>query len=185
MKLIVSVRDLAVTQGSVTALLFLMIPLVHLLSDSSYRWAATLHGLASVMTMIASFVTVHLITMLLKGNKEIVHSVTIWVWVTNVLILLAIIFGNWLYIGYRAPDNVQQWLQFHEPAMHFIVMEFKEFVALGSLPFGVIGGMLLQFYRRMEDKQLAGLIAFFIYASWLCLLLSFVTGLGLTLVKSV
>ncbi|MDQ0862064.1 hypothetical protein [Bacillus sp. V2I10] len=185
MKLMIHVRDLAVTQGSVTALLFLMIPLVHLFSDSPYRWAATLHGLASVMTMIASFVTVHLATMLVKGNNEILLPLAKWLWVTNGLILLAIIFGNWLYIGYRAPDSVQQWLQFHEPAMHFIVMEFKEFVALGSLPFGVIGSILLRSYQQMEEKQLAALIAFFIYASWLCLLLSFVTGFGLALLKSV
>ena len=53
--------------------------------------------------------------------------------------LIAIIFGNWLYIYYRAPipESPRSYFVKNAPEIHRIFFEFKEFGALFTLPLTV------------------------------------------------
>lgn len=61
---------------------------------------------------------------------------------------LAIVFGNWLYIYYRAPvpDSPRSYFVKNMPEIHRIFFEFKEFSALFTLPLTVCAAFVLWRY---------------------------------------
>ena len=103
-------RDFAVTQASIAALLFLSIPLFNIIGFSNHKLMAVLHGLGATVTVIMSCQTIHLIYPMLRGKKGAAASLEWSLWLTNLMVLFTIVFGNWLYIAYRAPDGPQEWL---------------------------------------------------------------------------
>ncbi|MED1953970.1 hypothetical protein [Brevibacillus centrosporus] len=171
-------RDLAVTQACVTAFLFLLIPLFHLLDTGPFWLQGLLHGLAATLTVLMGCWTFHAAFFRLGKERGSNAELERLLWLTNGLVLLAIISGNWLYMGYRSPDGPQSWLLAHTPAAHNIVMEWKEFVSLFPLPLGVVAGFIL---RRFGNNKDAGSVVLLLIALlWLCLVIGLVTGLGLT-----
>jgi hypothetical protein len=100
---------------------------------------------------------------------------------TNVVVLLSIITGNWLYIAYRAPDGAMQWFLTYAPNAHYIVMEFKEFVSLFPLPLGVAASVILLRYKQdiAEQPEIRNTVAVLLTLMWLCLMVGFVFGIGL------
>lgn len=178
MKRLFRTRDLAVTQACVTALLFLLIPLFHLLGTDVFWLQNLLHGLAASLTVIMGCWTFHAaFASVRKGDTE--SGGLEWlIWVTNGLVLLAIVSGNWLYMGYRSPDGPQQWLIAHTPTVHTIVMEWKEFVSLFPLPLGVVAGYILRRFRT--DKEMGRVVLLLLALMWLCLMIGLVTGIGMS-----
>lgn len=186
MKQMFTSRDLAVTQAVVAALFFLMIPVFYLLGVSTNKLAGFLHGIGSTLTVILACRVLHLLYPLLRGQKGAAKKLSLALWLTNGLVLLTIIFGNWLYIGYRAPDAVQQWLIYNVPAAHTVVMEFKEFVSLFPLPLGVAAGVLLHRFRdNLQESGVASVVAMLVTLFWICLLIGLVAGFGLSKLKMV
>lgn len=177
MKRLFRTRDLAVTQACVTAFLFLLIPLFHLLDKEAFWLQGLLHGLAAILTVGMGCWTFHAAFVSLRTRESGGNGLERLVWLTNGLVLLAIISGNWLYMGYRSPDGPQQWLLTHTPAAHIVVMEWKEFVSLFPLPLGVVAGFLLRRFRT--DKQMGHVVLLLIALLWLCLMIGLVTGIGL------
>ena len=180
-------RDFAVTQASIAALLFLSIPLFNVIGLSNHKLMAVLHGLGATVTVIMSCQTIHLIYPMLRGKKGAAASLEWSLWLTNLMVLLTIVFGNWLYIAYRAPDGPQEWLLYHSPAVHYIVMEYKEFVSLYPLPLGIAAAVLLRRFRHALEPGSAasGIIALLITLFWICLLIGFVLGIGLARLRMV
>jgi len=177
-----NLKDLAIMQAGVTALLFLSIPLLNLIGPGVNKWPAVLHGLASTLTLIFGCQALHGIYPLLRSKEGSAGKLERKLWMLNGLILLAIIFGNWLYIAYRAPDGLQQWELFYNPSMHLVAMEFKEFVALFALPTGVAAAFLLHRFRYALhlDPWISGAVAMLVSLSWICLLIGFVLGIAIT-----
>lgn len=182
MKLFSGSRDMAVTQASVTALLFLIIPLFHLMGYQSPKLPYILHGLASSLTLILSCSTLHAAYVFHRIHRS-TSPLNWFIWSTNIAVLLGIITGNWLYMVYRAPDSRMQWFLYHAPPAHTVVMEFKEFVVLFPLPLGIAAGLLLYRFRfcMKEADQLPSLIMLLITMMWFCLVIGFVTGIGLAM----
>lgn len=181
-KIIWNLKDLAVMQAVVTAVLFLSIPLLNLVGPGLNKWPAVLHGLGSTLTLIFGLQALHSIYPLLRGKKGSAEKLERILWMLNGLILLAIIFGNWLYIDYRAPDGLQQWELFHSPSMHLVAMEYKEFVALFALPMGVAAAFLLRRFRTSVhlEHSISGAVAVLVSLTWFCLLIGFVLGIAIT-----
>lgn len=187
MRLSFTARDFAITQASVAALLFLSIPLFNVLGFSNHKLMAVLHGLGATVTVIMSCQTIHLIYPMLRGKAGAAARLEWMLWLTNLMVLLTIVFGNWLYIAYRAPDGPQEWLLYHSPALHLIVMEYKEFVSLYPLPLGIAAAVLLRRFRHALEPGSAasGIIALLITLFWICLLIGFVFGIGLAKLRMV
>lgn len=180
-------RDFAVTQGCVAALFFLMIPLFNLMGISSFPLQSVLHGLGATMTVMVSCYSLHLIYPLLQGKEGSAKKLERILWITNLLVLATIVSANWLYIGYRAPDGVQQWLLYHLPMGHAVFMEFKEFVALFPLPLGVAAAWILRRFREQlsENRGIASVIGILVTLMWICLMIGFVLGIGLAKLRMV
>jgi hypothetical protein len=187
MKPIFNSRDLAVTQACVATLFFLMIPLFNLMGISSYTLSSVLHGLGATMTVMISCYSLHQVYPLLRRKEGSAAKLEFTLWLTNVLILATIITANWLYIGYRAPDSGQQWLLYHNPIGHTVMMEFKEFVSLFPLPLGVAAAWILRRFRNhlSEDTGIASVIAILVTLMWICLIIGFVLGIGLAKLRMV
>lgn len=186
MKQMFNARDLAVAQGVAAALLFLSIPCFTWLGLGTRQTIGALHGLASMLTVIVSAFLLHLTYPLLRGREEAAKRLIGPLWITNLLTLLSVIFGNWLYIGYRAHDGVQQWYLANAPAAHTVVMEYKEFVSLFPLPLGLAAAFLLWRYREdLHGSGVAHVVTMLITLLWICLLIGLATGLGLAKLKLV
>lgn len=179
-------RDLAVAQGVAAALLFLSIPCFTWLGLGTRQTIGALHGLASMLTVIVSTFLLHLAYPLLRGREEAAKRLTGPLWITNLLTLLSVVFGNWLYIGYRAHDGAQQWFLANSPAAHTVLMEYKEFVSLFPLPLGVAAAFLLWRHRAdLHESGVGQVAAMLITLLWVCLLIGLALGLGLAKLKLV
>ncbi|WP_115994874.1 hypothetical protein [Cohnella lupini] len=187
MKTFFTAKEFAITQASVAALLFLSIPLFNALGVSNHKLMAILHGLGATITVILSCQTIHLVYPMLRGKKGAATKLELMLWLTNLLVLLTIIFGNWLYIAYRAPDGPQEWLMYYNPPLHSIMMEFKEFVALYPLPLGIGAAFLLRRFRHnlVPGSAASSIVALLVTLFWICLLIGFVLGFGLAKLKMV
>ncbi|NBI29956.1 hypothetical protein [Chengkuizengella marina] len=189
MKPIISARDLAVTQAGFAALLFILMPILHWVDDSQYKWLSIFHGVGATLTVLASCYMLHLIYPLLRGKAGTVKRLKFILWLVNILTLASIITANWLYIGYRAPDGARQWFIYHHPSIHLILMEYKEFVALFPLPLGIGALWILhRFGKQMEQSTnttISSVIAILLTLMWVCLIIGFVFGLAMVKIKGV
>lgn len=187
MKPIFNSRDLAVTQACVAALFFLMIPLFNMMGISSYPLPSVFHGLGATITVMVSCHALHLVYPLLREKEGSEAKLEFTLWLTNALVLATIVTANWLYIGYRAPDSGQQWLLYHNPMAHMVLMEFKEFVSLFPLPLGVAATWILRRFRGRisEIPGIASVVAILVTFMWICLIIGFVLGIGLAKLRMV
>ncbi|MEI5908615.1 hypothetical protein WAK64_16325 [Bacillus spongiae] len=189
MKPVFSARDLAVTQAGVAAFLFILMPIVHLIDNSQYKWLSVLHGVGATLTVLVSCYMLHLLYPLLRRRVGTVKRLKLILFLVNILVLATIITANWLYIGYRAPDGARQWFIYHHPSIHLILMEYKEFISLFPLPLGVGALWILhRFGRQMEqtkDTLVSSTIAVLITLMWICLIIGFVFGMTIVRIKGV
>lgn len=187
MKPIFNTRDLAVTQGVMAAFFFLLIPVFNLFGLSTRKLDSILHGIGATLTVILSCYVLHALYPFLRGKDGAVKKLELSLWITNILVLMTIIFGNWLYMGYRAPDGAQQWFLNNTPLGHLVFMEFKEFVSLFPLPLGTAASFLLWRFRSDIGAigGLSSVIAVLVTLMWFFLLLGFVFGIGIAKMKIV
>ncbi|MDP5277009.1 hypothetical protein [Chengkuizengella axinellae] len=189
MKPIFSARDLAVTQACVAALLFILMPILHLIDNSQYKWLSMFHGIGATLTVLLSCYMLHLIYPLLRGKVGAVKRLKLILLLVNILTLASIVTANWLYIGYRAPDGARQWFIYHHPSIHLILMEYKEFVALFPVPLGIGALWILhRFGKEMEQSSNTGIssvVAILLTLMWICLMIGFVFGLAMVKIKGV
>ncbi|WP_248930415.1 hypothetical protein [Paenibacillus hamazuiensis] len=187
MKPIFSAREWAIAQAAMAAVLLLLIPLVNLLAPGGDRLVSVLHGAASFVTVALACQAIHQLYPLLRGKEGAAARLELTLWLTNALVLATIVFGNWLYIDYRLPDQAQQWLLFNNPAGHSIIMEFKEFVSLFPLPLGVGAAWILRRFRESlpGKPDVASAAALLVTLMWGTLLCGLVFGLALAKLKLV
>jgi hypothetical protein len=164
-----------------------MIPLFNLMGISSHPLSSVLHGLGATITVMLSCHALHLVYPLLREKEGSAARLEFTLWLTNALIIATIVAANWLYIGYRAPDGGQQWLLYHNPPAHTVLMEFKEFVALFPLPLGIAAAWILRRFRghMSETPGAASVVAILVTFMWICLIIGFVLGIGLAKLRMV
>jgi hypothetical protein len=182
MKPEVPFRDLAVTQGLAAILLFLLIPIANAFGpNNGHRMAGVLHGLGATLTLLVATYTWHAYYSFARGNVQAERKLVWRLLITNVLVLATVIVGNWLYIGYQAPDGASEWFKLHMPFAHWVVMEYKEFVTLLTIPFGVGASFLLHRFagNATYRKEIQGVVGILLTLMWLCLLIGFTFGLML------
>ena len=119
--------------------LFLLLPLVNLLSPSPWqRYMGAIHGFAALIAVVVIGYAGHMAFPLLRGVSRILpqmRTLTFW---ASCLSLMAIASGNWVYMRYRAPDGgARAWLRENTPLVHYLFMEYHEFTVLFTFPLGV------------------------------------------------
>src|SRR5665647_2483208 len=98
MKISPQFRDLAVAQGFIAVVLFLLIPLANVIGGSeANRLAGVLHGIGASMTLLVATYTWHAYYNYARGINGARVKLEWRLLITNVLVLLTVIIGNWLY----------------------------------------------------------------------------------------
>src|SRR3990172_4262260 len=98
-----------------------------------------------------------------------------------------IIFGNWVYIGYREAGGPRSWFLENSPEVHEIFFEFKEYIALFTLPLALGTMFTIWTYRERlrEDKSLRTTVALLLIVKWAIFILTFILGAAITKLRSV
>lgn len=108
--------------------------------------------------------------------------------VVNVfLAFLTILFGNRIYIYYRAAQGPRTYFLENAPEIHKIFFEFKEFAALFTLPLAVAAAYLFLTYRDqlLRSKNLRILAAILLALTFFYFLVAFGLGAAITKLRAI
>jgi len=162
-------------------------PFGDLLGPSAWAVVSTLHGmlavLGAIVTTVAGYLGWKLFIGQLKGNGDLRMTSAL-----SVLTAAAtIIFGNWIYIAYRAPGGPRAFFLENNPEIHEVFFEFKEFIALFILPLAVATAYTIWTYRDTlsQDKPLRTTVALILVTTWLISMMTFVLRAAITKLRSV
>lgn len=164
-------------------------PFATILGPSAYALASALHGLTAFVLLVVSTIGLYLAWRLLMGRIRAYPDLQLVTTVMATLSLLTILFGNWIYIPYRAktPDAPRSYFLANMPEVHQIFFEFKEFAALFTLPLSVAAAFILWRYGRqiLERKWLPTTLATLIALHFFYFVIAFALGAAVTKLKAI
>jgi len=141
-----------------------------LIGEGPYALSSALHGAFGFLLALALAFSLEAVLNLNGGSIKRLRITTI---VISVVSFLAIFYGNIVYIGYRSSGGVREYFLKNYPAAHAYGMEFKEFIALFSLPMAVVAAYIVWTMREdlISNKWLR-------YTFITCLVLAFIYTVG-------
>lgn len=111
-----------------------------LIGEGPYALPSALHGaLGFILALALAFS----LEAMLNLNSNSIKRLKVTTVVISVVSFLAIFYGNLVYIGYRAGGGVREFFLKNYPVAHTYGMEFKEFIALFSLPLAVVSAYIV------------------------------------------
>lgn len=178
---------LAAAVGVVALIALLTTPVASLLGDSRYAIPSALHGVSAIVFVIIATVSAYLGHRLYTGRLEQLHDLRILASLNAFFSLITILFGNWIYIYYRAQGGPRSYFLETNPVIHQIFFEFKEFIALFTLPLTVAAAFVLlrhgdELAKHTRLRQAVGAL---LALSWLYLMLAFGLGAAITKLRGV
>lgn len=173
--------------GGVALLALVTAPVAGLLGDSRYAIPGALHGVSAVVFVIVSTITAYLAYRLYTGRLESTHDLRIMAGLNAFFSLVTVLFGNWIYIYYRATGGPRSYFLENNPAVHEIFFEFKEFIALFTLPLSVAAAFILlrEKDKVLQNRQLRQAVGVLLVLVWVYLMLAFGLGAAITKLRSV
>ena len=157
-------------------------PWEKLMGHGSFASVATTHGIFATLGVIIGSATGYLGWRLLLGHLKAYRDLRILATISSVLAFLAIITGNWIYIAYRGPGGPREFFVNNFPEIHETFFEFKEFIALFTLPIAVAVTFILWKYKDSLhlDESLRNAVGILIAVGWTVLMIAFVLGAAIT-----
>lgn len=131
-------------------------PFGAILGQSTYALLAAVHGMMSFLLFIISTIGLYLGYRLFMGRIKAFPDLQLITTVMATLSFITIVFGNWIYIPYRAktPDSPRSYFLANMPEVHKIFFEYKEFIALFTLPLSVAAAFILWRYgENVLDRK--------------------------------
>lgn len=181
---------LGATVGAAALIALVTSPVAVLLGDSKHAIPGALHGVTAILYVIVATISAYMAYRLYFGRLEDLRDLRIVASLNACLSLLTIIFGNWIYIYYRAKGDSPREYFLEDAArepIHEIFFEFKEFLALFTLPLSIAAAYIL--LRERDDvkrrKWLHQIVAVLLVAAWAALMLTFGLGAAITKLRSV
>ncbi len=173
--------------GAVALLALITAPVAELLGDSQYAVPSTLHGVAAMTYVIVATIAAYLAYRLYTGELKAYRDLRILAGLQTFLSLVTIMFGNWIYVYYRQTGGPRSYFKENMPEIHEIFFEFKEFVALFTLPLLVAASFVLWREKEAiaEKKRLRQAVAIVLVLAWAFLMLAFGLGAAITKLRSV
>lgn len=173
--------------GAVALLALLTAPVADLLGDSRYAIPGALHGAAAVVFVVVETVLLYLAYLLYTGRLKAYHDLRVLAALGAFLSLVTVVFGNWIYVYYRASEGPRTYFLENAPAIHEVFFEFKEFIALFTLPLSVAAAYIA--WREgdaLDGKpRLRQVVAVLLALAWAYLMLAFGLGAAITKLRSV
>lgn len=178
----------AILIGTAAAVTLATAPFTSLLGAGAGAMPAAYHGLAAILYLFVGTIGLYLAWRLLTGRIRAFADLQLLATVSATFSFLAIVFGNWLYIYYRAktPDSPRSYFLANMPEVHRIFFEFKEFSALFTLPLTVCAAFLLWRYgiQVLERPWLRYTVAVLLGLSFFYLVVAFGLGAAVTKLKA-
>lgn len=171
----------------VVFLVLVTAPVGDLLGSGSWAVVSTLHGTLALLGAIVFTVAGYLGWKLFRGQLKANGDLRIVSALSIIVAAATIIFGNWIYIGYRAPGGPRAFFLQSNPEVHGVFFEFKEFIALFTLPLAVATMYTIWTYRDTlsQDKPLRTTVALLLITTWLIFMVTFLLGAAITKLRSV
>jgi len=173
--------------GSALGFTLLTAPVTKLLGANAGAIPAAFHGVMAFLYLFVGTIGLYLGWRLLTGRISAFADLQLLAVVMATMSFLAIVFGNWLYIFYRAKDSgsPRSYFLANAPEIHKIFFEFKEFAALYTLPLTVVAAFILWRYgsQVMERPWLRYTVAVVIGLSFFYLVVAFGLGAAVTKLK--
>ena len=168
-------------------ILGLSAPWEKLMGHSFFASMATTHGIFAMLGVIIGSATGYLGWRLLLGHLKAYRDLRILATISSVLAFLAIVTGNWIYMAYRGTGGPREFFINNFPGVHEIFFEFKEFIALFTLPIAVAATFILWKYKDSLhlDESLRNTVGVMIAVGWTVLMIAFVLGSAITKLMSV
>ena len=180
--------------GILSVMLFIavIVPLItsptnKLLGESVYSIRSAFHGLFALIFMITSVIGLYQALHLWRGSEINISELEIGSVVNASACFLAIFFGNWLYIPYRAQGGPRSHFLATVPELHKIFFEFKEFGALFTLPLTVVAAYIICRYasRLIPNQNLRDIVALLLVLNFFYFIAAFGLGAAITKIKAV
>ncbi len=181
---------LLITIGAVAAVglvAALTVPVGVLVGDSQWHYVSAFHGLGATVFLIGSTIAVYLAWRLYIGEIRAFRDLKWLSAFATAMSVFTIAFGNWIYIAYRAPGGPRSYFLGTLPAVHEIFFEFKEFIALFTLPMFLAGTFILWRYgdSLVRHKEARAAASIPILLGWVFLILAYALGAAITKLRGV
>ncbi len=180
-----------VTWGAVS--LFLLIvalfsaPISLLLGGSQLAAISAAHGLFATLGVVVGTTTSYLGYRLFTGKIKAFSDLKVLSAISTFIAAATIVFGNWIYISYRAAGGPRAFFLENNPEIHEIFFEFKEFIALFPLPLAVAATYVIWRYgdQLIENRALRTWVGIVFAVAWGGLMIAYLLGAGITKLRSV
>lgn len=168
-------------------ILLISAPAEKLLGESAYSLRSAFHGLFAGIFMVTVTIGVYQAIRLWSGTGLNIRELEIGSVVNAAACFLTILFGNWIYIPYRAPGGPRFHFLEKAPEIHKIFFEFKEFTALFTLPLAITAAYLICRYgeRLSQNRVLRETVALLLVLTFFYFVVAFGLGAAITKLKSV
>lgn len=169
------------------AILIISAPAERLLGESIYGLRSAFHGLFAGIFMVTVTIGLYQALRLWMGTTPPIREMEVGSILNATACFLTILFGNWIYIPYRAAGGPRYHFLEKAPEIHKIFFEFKEFTALFTLPLAVAAAYVICRYggRLKEDEDLREMVALLLVLTFFYFLIAFGLGAAITKLKSV
>lgn len=169
------------------AIVFVSAPAERLLGDSAYRLHSAFHGVFAGIFMITMTIGLFQGLRLWSGAEVPLMDLQVGSLLNAFICLITIVFGNWIYIPYRASTGPRTYFLENSPEIHKIFFEFKEFTALFTLPLVVAAAYLISRYGETlyRHKPLRELTALLLILAFFYFMVAFGLGAAITKLKAV
>ena len=160
-------------------------PLKALLGENEYALEGALHGVSAGLFMVTATIGLFQAYRLLTGTIQHSAQLEFGGVVNAFLAFLTILFGNRIYIFYRAQGGPRTYFMEQAPEIHKIFFEFKEFVALFTLPLAVVSAFLFLVYRDqlLKSRGLRNIATIMLVLTFFYFLVAFGLGAAITKLK--
>lgn len=162
-------------------------PFEEFFGDSSLAVISATHGLLATLGVVVGTVTSYLGWRLFTGKIKAFSDLKILAVISSLIAAATVIFGNWIYIAYRATGGPRAFFMKENPAIHSVFFEFKEFVALFPVPLAVATTYVIWRYgdQLIENKGLRTWVGIAFAVAWAGLIIAYLLGAGITKLRSV
>ncbi|MDL1894857.1 hypothetical protein FBQ82_01155 [Anaerolineae bacterium CFX7] len=163
------------------------VPFQTLLGEGSWAMIGAFHGLSAGLLMVVATIGLYLAYRLFTGQIKAFNDLELMSVVVSTLSFITIVFGNWIYIGYRATGGVREYFLANAPELHEIFFEFKEFIALFTFPLAIAAMYILLRYGPdiLKRPWLKAAVAILLALVFFYFAVAFGLGAAITKIKPV
>ena len=181
---------LLVTVGAIAAVGLMAVitaPVGLLVGDTQWEYVSAFHGLGATVFLLGATISVYLAWRLYTGQLTAFKDLRWLTAFSTIMSAVTILFGTWIYVAYRAPEGPRSYFLGTLPEIHGVFFEFKEFIALFTLPMMAASTYILWRYgpEIVKNKELRAAASLPVLLGWFYLVLAYVLGAAITKLRGV